>query len=147
MMHATTIRTSRSAWAFRCKMTRPQAGLKQTCFFLTSALRCAVDFERKSSHVIKLWDPVQLMQVVIDTINRRVRRDIHFFETYVRCFRSIGKSANIDCQKFVHFFIRRVFFRFSKTFIPFASCFRTKFQRYNKNNYMILLFTGDPKFR
>jgi len=85
------------------------------------------------------------MQVVTNTINRRVRCDTHFFETYVRSFRSIGKSANIDCQKFVYFFIR-VFFRFSKTFIPFTSCFWTKFQQYNKNNYMILFFTGDPKF-
>jgi len=41
--------------------------LKQTCFFLTCALRCATDFERKSSHVAKLWDPEQLTQMEIDT--------------------------------------------------------------------------------
>jgi len=131
--------TSRLARAFRHKMARPQA-VKANLLLLNKCIaRLAL---RESLHMLlncKIrhnWDGNQY------AINRRTRLDTHLIETHIRCSRSIGKSASIDYQKIIHFFIRCVFFRFFKAFLPFASRFRTKFQRYNKDNYLMPMFNG-----
>jgi len=113
------------AQAFRRKMTRPRA-VEANLLLLHKRIALR-DW---------LWEKVFTgCQIVrsgtIDargnrySINSRARLDSCLNVTRVRCSRSRKVR---EFRKFPHFFIR-VFFRFSKAFVPFSSRCRTKFQR------------------